>query len=53
MFFPKQTDFSQVTAETIKKVEKKINQRPIRKFNYKSANEVFYQQKNKLNLLHL
>ena len=40
-FFPKQTDFTKVTEKQVRDVERKINRRPIRKFNYKSANEVF------------
>lgn len=40
-FYPKKTDFNEVTVNDIKKVEKLINNRPIRKFGYKSANEVF------------
>ena len=39
-FFPKKTDFSLVTEKEIENVEKFINQRPIRKFGYKTANEV-------------
>lgn len=39
-FYPKKTDFNLVTSKEIKNVEKMINNRPIRKFNYKSANEV-------------
>jgi IS30 family transposase len=40
-FFPKKTDFNEVTAKEVKRVEQSINNRPIRKFNYKSANEVY------------
>lgn len=36
-FFPKKTDFTNITKEEIAIVEKKINERPIRKFKYKSA----------------
>lgn len=39
-FFPKKTDFSLVTEKEVENVEKIINNRPIRKFGYKSANEV-------------
>ena len=39
-FYPKKTDFNKVTDKDIKKVEAMINNRPIRKFNYKTANEV-------------
>ena len=44
-FFPKKTDFNLVTNEQVKQVEIEINNRPIRKFNYLSANEVFSQLK--------
>ncbi len=40
-FFPKKTDFNSVTVQEIKRVEDEINNRPIRKFKYLSANEVF------------
>ena len=40
-FYPKKTDFEEVTKKEIRNVEKLINNRPIRKFNYKSANEVY------------
>ena len=39
-FYPKKTDFNQVTAEDVKRVETLINDRPIRKYGYKTANEV-------------
>ncbi len=39
-FYPKKTDFNKITNKDVKKVEAMINNRPIRKFNYKSANEV-------------
>lgn len=38
-FFPKKTDLTFVTDSQIKKVENKVNNRPIRKFNYKTANQ--------------
>lgn len=40
-FLPKKTDFNFVTENEIKHVEKEINNRPIRKFKYLSANEMF------------
>lgn len=42
-FFPKKTDFNLIHHSTIKKVETKINNRPVRKFNYKTPNQVFLQ----------
>ena len=40
-FYPKKTDFNGVTKNEIKKVEIKINNRPVRKFDYKTPNEVY------------
>ncbi len=40
IFFPKKTDFNTISEEEIKRVETKINNRPIRKFEYLSANEM-------------
>ena len=39
-FDSKKTDFNNVTAYDIKKVETMINDRPVRKFNYKTPNQV-------------
>lgn len=39
-FFPKKTDLRSVSNERIKEVEKLLNYRPIRKFNYKNPIEV-------------
>jgi len=39
-FYPKKTDFTKVSAYHIKKVEKIINNRPVRKFDYQTPNEV-------------
>ncbi|MGE0930845.1 IS30 family transposase [Peijinzhouia sedimentorum] len=38
-FFPKKTDLRKVSAQRIKEVEKLINYRPIRKFNYNNPIE--------------
>lgn len=43
-FFPKKTDFATVTTRQIRKVEKMINERPVRKFNYQTPNAVFLQK---------
>jgi len=40
-FLPKSTDLSLISAAQLKQIEGKLNTRPIRKFNYKSANQVF------------
>jgi transposase, IS30 family len=39
-WFPKKTDISAVHINTIKSVERKLNNRPVRKFGYKSPNEI-------------
>lgn len=39
-FFPKKTNLTFVTDECVREVEKKLNNRPIRKFNYQTANQV-------------
>ena len=41
LFFPKKTDFNLIDNTEIKRVEKEINNRPVRKFGYLSPNEVF------------
>jgi IS30 family transposase len=43
-FFPKKTDFTKVTAKQVSQVEKMINERPVRKFNYQTPNAVFLQK---------
>lgn len=43
-FFPKKTDFTLVTAKRVSQVEKIINERPVRKFNYQTPNAVFLQK---------
>lgn len=40
-FYPKKTDFNEITIKDIKRVETLINNRPIRKYGYKTANEVY------------
>lgn len=39
-FFPKKTDLAQVTAEQVRMVETKLNNRPVRKFNYQTPKQV-------------
>lgn len=41
LFFPKKTDFNLVDKSEIRRVEKEINNRPVRKFGYLTPNEVF------------
>jgi IS30 family transposase len=40
MFFPKKTNFREVTEQQVEVVEKIINERPLRMFKYKSPNEI-------------
>ncbi len=40
-FYPKKTDLTLVTQKQIKAVQRLINNRPIRKFKYRTPNEVF------------
>lgn len=39
-FFPKQTDLTMITNEEVEKVEQLINNRPVKKFNYLTPNQV-------------
>lgn len=43
-FFPKKADLSDVHPSKIKQVENYLNNRPVRKFNYRSPNAVFLQK---------
>lgn len=40
-FFPKKTDLTKVTHNQVRKIQTLINNRPVRKFNYKTPNQVF------------
>lgn len=39
-FFPKKTDLTFVTHQQVREVERKLNNRPVRKFNYQTPNQV-------------
>lgn len=43
-FYPKKTDLRNVSEKEIKEVETLLNQRPVRKFNYKTSNQVLQQK---------
>jgi IS30 family transposase len=43
-FFAKKTDLSMVTDDQVKLVERLLNNRPIRKFNYKTPNQVLLEK---------
>jgi IS30 family transposase len=43
-FFPKQTDFDQISHQYIKHIENLINQRPVKKFNFLTPNDLFLQK---------
>jgi IS30 family transposase len=40
-FLPKQTDLRNISQQLIRRIETLINNRPVRKFNYKTPNQVF------------
>jgi transposase, IS30 family len=40
-FLPKRTDLNLITNRELKQIESKLNNRPVRKFNYKTPNQVF------------
>ena len=43
-FFPKKTDLDLVSSYQVKKVEQLLNNRPVRKFNYKTPNQVLLEK---------
>lgn len=45
LFFPKKTDFNLIEKAEVRRVEKEINNRPVRKFGYLTPNEVFLQRR--------
>jgi IS30 family transposase len=50
MFFPKKTDFNPISKSEIKRVERELNNRPVRKFGYLTPNEVFSRLKGSVAL---
>ena len=51
MFFPKKTDFNQIDTVEIRRVEKELNNRPVRKFGYLTPNEVLSRIKGNVALM--
>ena len=51
LFFPKKTDFRLIDENEIRRVEFEINNRPVRKFGYLSANEVLLRKKVSVELI--
>jgi IS30 family transposase len=45
LFFSKKTDFNLIEKAEVRRVEKEINNRPVRKFGYLTPNEVFLQRR--------
>lgn len=41
-FFPKKTDFEKISSREIRKVEQKLNQRPMKIFNYETPPEQYF-----------
>ena len=39
-FFPKKTNLTFVSGQMVGQIERKLNNRPVRKFNYKTPNQV-------------
>ncbi len=52
-YYPKKSDFSVITEEELKEVENKLNNRPRKRFGYKTPNEIFFQKLKIEELLHL
>lgn len=47
-YLPKDTDLDQVTAAQIRRVENKINNRPMKRLKYQTPNEVYAIEMSKL-----
>jgi IS30 family transposase len=43
-FLPKKTDLSSISHQQIKKIQTLLNERPVRKFNYQTPNQVLLQK---------
>jgi IS30 family transposase len=43
-FFPKKTDLNMVTDGQVKRVERLLNNRPVRKFDYKTPKQVLLEK---------
>lgn len=41
-FFPKKTDFSTISDEEVKSVEQKLNNRPMKKFNFETPRQQYF-----------
>lgn len=50
-FFPKKTDFLQVTEEQLKMVEHKLNNRPRKVLNYSTPAEMLLKEMNEINVM--
>ena len=49
-FFPKKTDFTKVSPEELQAVEDNLNNRPRKRLNWLTPNEVFQKELNKFNI---
>lgn len=49
-FFPKKTDFTRVSSEELQAVEDNLNNRPRKRLNWLTPNEVFQKELNKFNI---
>jgi IS30 family transposase len=43
-FLPKKTDLRTISSQEIRRIEKLLNERPVRKFNYKTPNQVLQEK---------
>lgn len=43
-FFPKRTDLTFISNQQVREVQRKLNDRPVRKFNYLTPNQVLHQK---------
>lgn len=43
-FLPKKSDLSLVSVGELRRIENKLNNRPVRKFNYKTPNQIFLEK---------
>jgi IS30 family transposase len=49
-FFPKKTDFTKISPEELQAVENNLNNRPRKRLNWLTPNEVFQKELNKFNI---
>ena len=45
-YFPKQTDFSEITDDEVQQVMERLNDRPRKRLGYRTPNEVFFKRRS-------